>query len=222
MKKTRKILKGYFRSKSIPTSVQYADFIDSVPNILEDRCIRNGENGVVLYPNGKDNTILEIYPQNVDESSVEKPCWSLVMDENKNLRLLNANRMTVFSTEIEQKRLQGDFFKDKTDREWKFLPIESKGGIERKPGCRAYRIFAYYKLPDSKKYAFIEVIASHRNGRKFRLSSPSKFFGIWFSKILFRWRFNDGEISLVMRSRKAYPEIDVHIQIFELYEFIDD
>ena len=48
--KNRKTLKSYFEKGDVPTEEQFAELIDSVPNIVDDgQVIRTG-NGWAFYP----------------------------------------------------------------------------------------------------------------------------------------------------------------------------
>ncbi len=219
----RDILKEYFKSKKIPTGEQFAELIDSVPNIVEDGYIQSGENGLILSPHGEKNTLLNVHSEEIETDSIQKPCWSLILDDDNQLQLINAEGATLFSTAVKkQEDTQKMEFKVHADRRWHTLPIED-GEISQRFGCRAYRIVAFYKHPRSGNYRFTEAIVSHRNGRKLEIISASKSYGIWFSRIKFRWKVVNRDIYIQVKCRRKISDNkEIQCHIFKLWECIDE
>lgn len=101
-KSDRKALKEYFKKNKVPKEVEFAELIDSVPNIKEDGEIRFGKNGLVLYSKVKESAILELYnekPENDDEI----PCWSFSIGNDKSLLLKNEKGEVVLSISQDKK-----------------------------------------------------------------------------------------------------------------------
>lgn len=48
--KNRKTLKSYFEKGDVPTEEQFAELIDSVPNIVDDGQVIRTKNGWAFYP----------------------------------------------------------------------------------------------------------------------------------------------------------------------------
>lgn len=225
MQQSRSILKEYFKTKKIPTEAQFAELIDSVPNIVEDGCVRSKNNGLILSPKGGNNTLLEIYSEELETDfayTVKEPCWSLVLDDDKNIQLLDAEGTVVFSSATKkQSDLQGKKLKIPADKRWHTLQIDDSE-IGQRMSARAYRIVGFYKHPHTKHYKFTEVNISHCNGRKLTMESPSKQWGIWFSKILFRWVIVNREICLQARSRRKKSQgNELMFHVSKLWECVD-
>lgn len=225
MKQTREILKEYFKTKKIPTGEQFADLIDSIPNIIEDGCVRSRDKGLILSPKGDKNTLFEIYPEELETDfsyTVKRPCWSLVLDDDKNIQLLDANGMVVFSSATTKKEnIQGKKLKIPADRNWHTLQIEDSE-ISQRMSCRAYRIVGFYKHPRTNNYKFTEVNISHCNGKRLKLESPSKQWGTWFSMIKFRWVLRNREIYLQARSRRSKSQgKELMFHVLKLWECVD-
>lgn len=218
----RKTLKGYFQTDSVPTSAQFEELIDSVYNLVEDGDLKNNGNGLVLRPSGENKTLLEIYPEDIDGNTSDipsAPCWSLVMNNEKNIELVNADGVIVFSTGVKNNLVSGDkYMKVKADGNWHTLLFE-RSDTTLKFNCEAYRILAYYKCPHSINYKFTEVAVSHCDKRKLKLSSSSKHYGMWFSKIKFRWKTNGGDICLQVKSKRRMPaNTDIQCNITKLWD----
>lgn len=216
----RKRLKGYFKTKSVPTDEQFAEFIDSIHNVVEDGKLQSGDDGLILSPRGEANTLLEVYSEDLETATeyVSKmPCWSLVLDYDNNIQLLNGDKDVVFSTAAGNRN---KYFKIPADSRWYTLHIEDSD-IEQRKWCRAYRIMVCDKYSHLIRHRFTEVTASHYYGQKFKITSPRKRWGIWFSKVKFRWIIINGGVYLQMRSKKNASSLEIKCHISKLWECTD-
>lgn len=82
--KNRKILKEYFKKGNVPTENQFADLIDSVPNILEDGQVKRTDKGWTFYPDNGKPLQFSLY-----SSEGTSPSWTLVLNSGNGLELKN-------------------------------------------------------------------------------------------------------------------------------------
>ena len=67
--KDRETLKSYFQRGDVPTEEQFAELIDSVPNIHEDGQAKvSPADGIRLFPSDKDGVVATVF-----SSDPEKP-----------------------------------------------------------------------------------------------------------------------------------------------------
>ena len=106
----RNDLKKYFLIGSKPTAEQFAQLIDSVPNILEDGTVAFGKNGFAIFSkeNKGDDDVLEIYSKHPVQSG-DEPNWKFHLDGDGGLSIRGKDdkRFITFSEKdgvvIEQK-----------------------------------------------------------------------------------------------------------------------
>lgn len=245
-KKTdRKTLKGYFQTGKIPTEAQFAEFIDSVPNIVDDGLASTDKYNVAIYPQNTSGGLIKIYEEG-PKNGTDIPCWSLSLDKEKNLLLANKQGEKVLL--IHQNRVISfygnlSFEADKADRTSGTINIEqnvsecltippdgewhtvlSETAIPEYPAkCQTYRIFICYKYAKKDKYKTMEVVASHCNANNLKLRFRSKFCGFWFSKMLLRWKKE--EDSLLLQMRCKFPKItlsQIQYRITELWSYTEN
>lgn len=215
--KDRNTLKEYFKSGNAPTEEQFAELIDSMPNIREDGVVRTARDGIAFYSREGHDTWASFYgnaPEGADAFGGEGsggalPCWTLAAGQNKELILKDETGKSVLV--IAQGRTispavepdAGDACRMMpADGYWHDLPIEAKAGRESY-GCRVYRILAVYHRGKTC-CRMAEAEASHCGGGQLRLSSPQKRWGIWRGPICLRWKRKNGGLFLQMRGRRMY------------------
>lgn len=215
--KDRNTLKDYFKSGNAPTEEQFAELIDSIPNIREDGVVRTVRDGIVFYPQ-EGHDIWAAFYENAPagEDGVEgagsgcaQPCWTLATGHDKEFILkdeagkpvLVIAQGSTISPAVEPDA--GDACRMMpADGYWHDLPVEAKVGRESR-GCRVYRILAVYQRGKTC-CRMAEVEASHCGGGQLRLSSPQKRWGIWRGPICLRWKRKNGGLFLQMRGRRVY------------------
>ena len=95
--KNRKTLKSYFEKGDVPTEEQFAELIDSVPNIVDDgQVIRTG-NGWAFYPPQDGKLDIDLH------TAIGEPAaWELSVTPEKDLLFKNGKDDTL--PEAGQKR----------------------------------------------------------------------------------------------------------------------
>lgn len=219
--KDRKILKSYFQKDDVPTEAQFAELIDSVPNIHEDGKVTvTASDGIQLFPADKTGVVATVFADNPDKTGTE-PLWRMALDENKGLKIQDGKGETVLTIDRDRnfivegtlkaaKYLSGktdeeetpdsNLLKIKADGQWHDLPVEEATG-QSLTGCRVYRISACYLNSLSRNCSICEAVASHSQGCKRRIRSPQKHWWGWSGHIKIRWQCVDGKIWLQMRSK---------------------
>lgn len=242
-RKNREVLKLYFRSGSFPTEAQFADLIDSVPNLAEDGQTRSKNGGLLLYPITTDGLVASAYK---DPDIIRKeggiPCWSFFIGNEKEFFLKNEKGETVLSLtqdkklhiydeEVERQTTEDingrplqtncDYLDIVADSAWHDLPIQktSPKGISV---SRVYRIIASYRT-GREKYRMTDVTASYCKGAFSKIVSRQKRWIFWKSPIRFRWKKRGDVFFLQIRGKKKKRgEEMIHCQIKELWNYFDD
>jgi hypothetical protein len=219
--KDRNTLKSYFRKGAVPTEEQFAEMIDSVPNIQEDGQVkRSAGNGLHISPMDANGVLSTIFKENSEEATT--PLWRMILGIDGQLEIRDGKDEPVVTigqdrmvTLLETLKIRQDpTDKDKTKRIteaetlkieadglWNDLPVEATAG-QKKEGCRVYYITACYLSPFGT-YSICETIASHSEGKKRKMHSTRKHWWGWCGHIKIRWKYSDGELRLQMRSRHA-------------------
>lgn len=230
-RRNREILKSYFRSGSAPTELQFAELIDSIPNLVEEGQIRTQRDGLLLYPGGEDGRMASAYRDSEElQEKGRMPCWSFVLGDEKEFLLMNEKGETVLSlsqdkqvhtydereVEKQKEREKKEYHEMSADSYWHDLPIDfvSAANVSK---CSVYHITASYRT-SRNKYRMTNIIASYCKGSRLKISSPQKRWGCWMSPIRFRWNRREEGVFLQMRGKeKKGGESMIHYQITELY-----
>lgn len=76
----RKTLKNYFARGSMPSEQQFSDFIDSIPNIVDDGVSKSPEDGFRVSALGRYDTLVSFSR----EGNVKKTLWSVSLEAPSN------------------------------------------------------------------------------------------------------------------------------------------
>lgn len=243
-RKNREILKSYFRLGSAPTESQFADLIDSVPNLAEEGQVRTEQDGLLLYSGIDGGRVASAYkyPEELQEKS-RIPCWAFVVGDQKEFILTNEKGETVLSLSQDKKisvyddlevekqvtarSYQGDrktgdnnenCLEMPADSYWHDLPIEFAVG-KNASKCRIFHIVACYKA-DRNKYRMTDVTASYCKGGRLKITSPQKRWGCWMTPVRFRWEEREDGIFLQIKGKeKRRGAKRVYYQIRELWNY---
>lgn len=218
--KDRKILKSYFQRGDIPTEEQFAELINSIPNIHDDGLIKTSStDGVRLFPTDDTGVAATVFSNDPDKEGAS-PLWRLTLDSEGGLTIRDGMGGTVMTIDREknvtvagtlkaERYLSGkdgeeempgsDILKIKANGLWQNLPVEGETGHEL-DGCRVYRISTCYLNRQSRKYSICEALASHSGGYRLKISSPHKHWWGWSGHMKIRWHKSDGKLSLQMKS----------------------
>lgn len=230
-RRSREILKSYFRLGSSPTESHFADLIDSVPNLVEEGQIRTQRDGLLLYPRAEDGRMASAYRDSDELQDPRRvPCWSLMLGNEKEFLLMNEKGETVLSLSQDKKvcvydareeerpakRQDEGYHEMPADGHWHDLPIELESAASAS-GCRMYHIIASYKT-SRNKYRMADATAGYCKGGKLKISSPQKRWGCWRGPIRFRWDKREEGVFLQMRGKKKKKgESRVYYRIMDLY-----
>lgn len=219
--KDRNTLKSYFRRGDVPTEGQFAELIDSIPNMHDDGRVKvSPADGIRLFPADGMGVVATVFTSDPDNTGAA-PLWRLALDGENGLNIIDGEGKTVIAIDRERnvtvggtvktaKCLSGkddeeespgdDTLKVKANGYWQTLPVEAEAGQEAK-GCRVYRISACYRNRFSGKYSTCEAIASHADGRRRKVGSLRKHWWGWSGHVKIRWRRIDGKLYLQMKSK---------------------
>ncbi len=233
-KRSRDILKSFFRLGNTPTSAQFEDLIDSIVNIADDGQVRTSTDGLLLYPVTENGRMASIYsdPGKLEEER-RMPCWSFKIGQDKELLLVNQDGQVIVSVSQEkgpevydtpQPRVTSSTTRYSdlpADGEWHDLPIKLPSAGDDW-GSRILRITAAYRT-GKNKYRMITLTASYCTRRHLKISpSQHRFFFFWKSPLRLRWKKQKDGVSLQIKGkRKKHGESAFHYQVKEEWNYCD-
>ena len=219
--KDRETLKSYFQRGNVPTEEQFAELIDSVPNIYEDGQAKvSPTEGIRLFPLDKDGVVATVFSSDPEKPGAS-PLWRIVLTGDNGLEIRDGKDEPVMTVDREKNvsvagtvKAAGflsdggdeedtpgtDILKIKANGYWQNLPVEAEAGQETK-GCRVYRISACYVNSLTRKYSASEAVASHSDGHGRKVRSPRRHWWGWSGHIKIRWKKTDGKLCLQIRSK---------------------
>lgn len=203
--KDRKTLKSYFLKGSVPTEEQFAELIDSTPNIREDGVVRSlSDEGLRLFPAEGKDVLATVYAENPEHSGAT-PLWRFTLGEDGNLEVrdnrgeavaaIGRNKPATVDPEPEVVTIRANGL-------WQELPLETAVGAELGE-CRVYRISACYLNRRDHTHSFCEAVVSHSAGQKRKIWSPQRHWWGWSGRIKIRWRERNGKPCLQIKSKGA-------------------
>ncbi|WP_294611889.1 hypothetical protein [uncultured Bacteroides sp.] len=226
-RKDRNTLKEYFRKGKTPTEEQFAQLIDSMSNLVEDRQIVRTDTGWAFYPSQAGSMNIGLY---MEEN--KPPVWTFSITSEKHLLIKNEKGETVFdaaqdklivlpgSLTVEgsgEKPVPGgeDYLSVPADKQWHDLPLDvSSEGF----GCRVYLIYASFREQGTGLCKLTRVTAIWLNRMEQRIESPQKHWWGWAGGIRFRWLDTKSKPCLQMCSKKYLPSGEVHCRIVKIYK----
>jgi len=223
--KDRNILKSYFKKGCIPSEKQFAELIDSVPNIAEDGQIKRTETGWSFYPAPNKPLQLSLY-----DSYGNSAAWTLKLNSNKALELKNERGLVIYSIgqtpeeqepdipiepakepemsleseddkqKVESKEVEhNDCLKFPADKSWHdIISIEPKTD-----SFDAFQIFACLPEYGSEDLDCTYCIACHHGKSKFSLDCSHMHWWGWSGKVMIRWALQNDRLCLQIRSKKS-------------------
>ena len=207
----RTTLKGYFKKGCIPTEEQFAELIDSVPNIVEDGQVRRTESGWSFYPEPGKPLQIALF-----DAEGKPAAWTLSLDGKKALQLHNEKGETVVF--LPQKgpekpdnpsEPKGTYRVFPADKKWHDVVVIHPTGTM----LGAYQIFACLPVFGDRKLKETNVVAYHYGTTSSSLSSSRKHWWGWCGPVRFRWYFNDLVLRLQVRTRKRSATKKIHLRI---------
>ncbi len=237
--KDRSTLKSYFKKGATPTEEQFAEWIDSTPNLAEDGQVQRTSTGWAFYPKQSGSMDIALYTEE-PAAETEPPIWSLTVTPEKKLIIKNTlgetvletaqdktatlhgnltvkNEITAAAYHIEGGATPGGegYLTVPADKEWYNLPLDiSHEGF----GCRVYCIYASFRQKGTGLCRLTRVTAIWLNRMEQRMESPEKHWWGWRGSIRFRWQMCDGKPCLQIRSKKQLPSGEIHCRMVEMYK----
>ena len=219
--KDRETLKSYFQRGDVPTEEQFAELIDSVPNIYEDGQAKvSPTEAIRLFPSDKDGVVATVFSSDPEKPGAS-PLWRIAItgdngleirdgkdepvmtvDREKNVSVAGTVKAAGFLSDggDEENTPGTDILKIKANGYWQNLPVEAEAGQETK-GCRVYRISACYVNSLTRKYSACEAVASHSDGHGRKVRSQRRHWWGWSGHVKIRWKKTDGKLCLQIRSK---------------------
>lgn len=241
-RKDREILKSYFKSGNKPTEQQFAELIDSVSNMVEDKLLKSGEKGWMICPLNEQAPSIGFYLKEPDDKNAQ-PVWLLTVSPEKELLLKNERDETVLSIAQDMTvSLSGNLsvkgnvacqsiiggsekairVEVPADKKWHNLPIEAEAN-ERRPGCRVYRVWACYQDDILGDCQMTEAVVRNCNYQTLKVTSSRKHWWGWSGALRIRWKQgDDGKLYLQMRSKSRGLKDGMHCQINEIWNYTEE
>lgn len=212
--KDRKSLKEYFRKGNIPTEEQFAELIDSVPNIADDGQAVRTADGWALYPETGNTLRIHLH-----ESENTPAAWTLCLTSGKGLAVINAQAETI--VELGQDRsvtMTGK--KPEKGSGGSMAPTETEGGYvtvnadskwhdlmaipDGDKGLRLYRVFMFMYDPDTGKGREVHATAIYTGTTECRIRPEKHHWWSMTGCMRLRWHGQDGTMCLQIRSRREH------------------
>lgn len=224
---TRSTLKNLFTRGSVPTEVNFSDFIDSTVNKVDDGFSQNVEHGFMLAPQGPNRKLLSFFESIRDPEAAfslslnpNRHSKGLSIDDSKNQSVMffrDSGNVGIGTTtpqyKLEVSGMAGmegrvGTFKHgqvKANGEWQTI-------LDRLEGIQAFELVAQAGAKEGRgRYAFTYAIAmsNHGVGKISHIRSTySRFWGALFDRISFRWIEGNDGYQLQVRTFNSYGNVD--------------
>lgn len=224
----RNTLKEYFKKGKAPTEEQFAQLIDSIPNIVEDGQLTRTATGWSFFPEQSGGLTIGLHSEAL-VTGAEQPVWSVTVTPEKKLLIKNEHNETVI--EMTQERvvtlygslkIEGgeepplplDYINIPADKKWHDLPLDIS---HEGSSCHVYHIYASFHERGTGLCRLTRITALWLNFLEQRIESAQKHWWGWSEGIRFRWYEVKGKPCLQIRSKKRLFHGEMHCRIVEMY-----
>ena len=225
-RKDRHTLKSYFQKGDVPTEEQFAELIDSVPNIVDDGEAVRTEDGWALYPRkgGKMGGSLH-------EAAGEPAAWKLTLTSDKGLAIKNEageallelkqDKNIVLHASVQQEGGGDepepdpqDYLVIEADKKWATL----KEITDIKESSRVYTVMALYRDREFGICKLTRAIAICLNNVEQWVESPRKHWWGWSGYIRLRWQADRDKTYLQIRSTSNSYSGKIYCRVTENFK----
>ena len=225
-RKDRHTLKSYFQKGDVPTEEQFAELIDSVPNIVDDGEAVRAEDGWALYPRKGGKMGVSLH-----EAAGEPAAWKLTLTSDKGLAIKNEageallelkqDKNIVLHASVQQEGGGDepepdpqDYSVIEADKKWATL----KEITDIKESSRVYTVMALYRDREFGICKLTRAIAICLNNVEQWVESPRKHWWGWSGYIRLRWQADRDKTYLQIRSTSNSYSGKIYCRVTENFK----
>ena len=225
-RKDRHTLKSYFQKGDVPTEEQFAELIDSVPNIVDDGEAVRTEDGWALYPRKGGKMGVSLH-----EAAGEPAAWKLTLTSDKGLAIKNEageallelkqDKNIVLHASVQQEGGGDepepdpqDYLVIEADKKWATL----KEITDIKESNRVYTVMALYRDREFGICKLTRAIAICLNNVEQWVESPRKHWWGWSGYIRLRWQADRDKTYLQIRSTSNSYSGKIYCRVTENFK----
>lgn len=223
---TRSTLKNLFTRGSVPSEVNFSDFIDSTVNKVDDGFSQSPEHGFMLAPQGPNRKLISFFESIRDSESAfnislnpTRHSKGLSFDDTKHnsILFLRETGNVGIGTTTPQYKLEVNGMAGMAGRVGTFAHGQVKANgewqtiIDRLEGIQAFELIAQAGAQEGRgRYAFTYAIAisNHGVGKIQHIRTTySRLIGRLFDRVSFRWIEGNDGYQLQVRTFQNYGPI---------------
>jgi len=181
-RRSRSTLKNFFRHGALPSANQFADFIDSTVNQVEDGFDKTAKEGIKISSRGECDSLISFFRESAfREDYADQPVWTISYDGKEDKLLFKKVGQAEDAPPVLSLSPKGKVGINRKDPEYaldvsgtvssagrigiptknKRVPADGKWHDITEPitGCNAFEVMAGVGKKNSGKYALIHAIA---------------------------------------------------------------
>ena len=209
-RKDRHTLKSYFQKGDVPTEEQFAELIDSVPNIVDDGEAVRTEDGWALYPRKGGKLTLTSDKGLAIKNEAGEALLELKQDKNI---VLHASVQQEGGGDEPEPDPQ-DYLVIEADKKWATL----KEITDIKESSRVYTVMALYRDREFGICKLTRAIAICLNNVEQWVESPRKHRWGWSGYIRLRWQADRDKTYLQIRSTSNSYSGKIYCRVTENFK----
>ena len=209
-RKDRHTLKSYFQKGDVPTEEQFAELIDSVPNIVDDGEAVRTEDGWALYPRKGGKLTLTSDKGLAIKNEAGEALLELKQDKNI---VLHASVQQEGGGDEPEPDPQ-DYLVIEADKKWATL----KEITDIKESSRVYTVMALYRDREFGICKLTRAIAICLNNVEQWVESPRKHWWGWSGYIRLRWQADRDKTYLQIRSTSNAYSGKIYCRVTENFK----